>query len=78
MSISVGSKDGGIRKKKPVKHMSRQQRLRHEKGLEMADRNLDRLEKKVAISRDKRKKIKERSVSDLFTAKHAGNAECYQ
>lgn len=46
----LGAQNGGINKKKKAKPMTRQQRLRHEKGLERADVNVSKLEKKVAGS----------------------------
>ena len=42
--------------------MTRQQRLRQQKGLERADMNVDKLENKIAKSKVKSKVIKERSV----------------
>ena len=58
----LGAQNAGISKKKKAKPMSRQQRLRQQKGFEKADRNHDRLEKKVEISAVKKKRTKERSV----------------
>ncbi|KAL9096820.1 MAG: hypothetical protein Q9165_000784 [Trypethelium subeluteriae] len=52
----LGVRDGGITKKTKQNPMSRQQRLRHQKGLERADRNVDKLDKKLATSVQKRKK----------------------
>lgn len=43
--------------------MTRQQRLRHERGIENAERNVDKLETKVAKSHVKGKRVKDRSVS---------------
>lgn len=59
----LGAQNGGISKKKKAKPMTRQQRLRHERGLERADANLSKLEKKVANSKDRNKKVKARAVS---------------
>lgn len=54
---------GGISKKKKSKPMSRQQRLRQEKGIERADANMDKLATKVTKSHKKAKNIKSRAVS---------------
>jgi len=43
--------------------MSRQQRLRQEKGLEKAEQNLDKLSKKIEDSTAREKVIKSRGVS---------------
>ncbi|KAK5232762.1 hypothetical protein LTR16_012704, partial [Cryomyces antarcticus] len=54
--------NAGISKRKKQKPMSRQQRLRHQKGLERADIVIDKTEKKIAKSAIKGKVFKERSV----------------
>lgn len=67
----LGVHDGGITKRrKGGKQMTRRQRLRHEKGLELADRNQDKLQKKLATSRAQSKKIKERAVSCIDKMAH--------
>ncbi|KAI9711842.1 MAG: hypothetical protein M1820_001987 [Bogoriella megaspora] len=52
-------RSGGIEKKKS-KPLRRQKRLRQQKGAEKADRNFDKLDNKVAKSREKGKKVKAR------------------
>ncbi|KAL9073283.1 MAG: hypothetical protein Q9157_004814 [Trypethelium eluteriae] len=59
----LGIRDEGITKKKKQKSMSRQQRLRHQKGLERADRNLDKLDRKLATSVQKKKKVNARRAN---------------
>ncbi|KAG8631656.1 hypothetical protein KVT40_000796 [Elsinoe batatas] len=54
---------GGILKKKKQKPLSRQQRLRQEKGMERAEQNLDKLSKKVADSHFREKKVKTRNAA---------------
>lgn len=51
----------GISKKKKSKPMSRQQRLRQQRGFENGERNLDKLEKKVADSKTRAKKVQARA-----------------
>ncbi|KAF2156642.1 hypothetical protein K461DRAFT_272704, partial [Myriangium duriaei CBS 260.36] len=53
---------GGVEKKKKQKKLSRQQRLRLEKGMEKAEQNSDKLSKKVADSRSREKKVKTRNA----------------
>ncbi|CAG5181050.1 uncharacterized protein ALTATR162_LOCUS9568 [Alternaria atra] len=59
---ALKAKDAGIQKrqKKDTK-MTRAQRLRYQKGLERAEENMDKLEKKRAKSVGKSKKIVERA-----------------
>ncbi|KAK4997310.1 hypothetical protein LTR66_003247 [Elasticomyces elasticus] len=59
----LAAHNAGISKKKKPKQMSRQQRLRHQKGLERADVNVGKLEKKVTKSTAKSKRIKERAAA---------------
>ena len=47
--------------------MTRQQRLRLEKGMERAEQNSDKLLQKVADSRSREKKVKTRNVSGAET-----------
>ena len=68
----LGLRNGGITKKKTQKPMSRQQRLRQQKALERADRNIDKLDRKVATSVQKEKRVKARRVCypDCMDALH--------
>ncbi|KAJ9629568.1 hypothetical protein H2203_001942 [Taxawa tesnikishii (nom. ined.)] len=59
----LGAQDAGISKKQKQKRMTRQQRLRHERGIENAERNVDKLETKVAKSHVKGKRVKDRSAA---------------
>ncbi|KAL2357561.1 Alb1-domain-containing protein [Cryomyces antarcticus] len=59
----LGAQNAGISKRKKQKPMSRQQRLRHQKGLERADIVIDKTEKKIAKSAIKGKVVKERSAA---------------
>ncbi|KAI9687775.1 MAG: hypothetical protein M1822_001855 [Bathelium mastoideum] len=59
----LGIRDGGITKKWKQKNLSRQQRLRQEKGIERADRNQDKLGKRVASSVEKAKRVKARRAN---------------
>lgn len=61
-NISYGNTYAGISKKKKSKPLTRQQRLRQEKGMERASNNLDKLSKKVADSQFREKKVKNRNV----------------
>ncbi|KAF4553770.1 Hypothetical protein D9617_6g095030 [Elsinoe fawcettii] len=54
---------GGVLKRQKKKPLSRQQRLRQEKGLEKAAQNLDKLSKKVADSHFREKKVKTRNTA---------------
>lgn len=54
---------GGITKKHNTKRMTRQQRLRREKGIERHEQNEDKLLKKVADSKLRGKLVKGRNVS---------------
>ncbi|KAL1797920.1 hypothetical protein ACET3X_004526 [Alternaria dauci] len=59
---ALKAKDAGIQKKqKKDTKMTRAQRLRYQKGLERAEENMDKLEKKRAKSVGKSKKIIERA-----------------
>jgi hypothetical protein len=51
----------GIQKRGKKGHMTRAQRLRHQKGLERGADNLDKMQVKVVKSLDKEKNIKDRS-----------------
>jgi hypothetical protein len=56
------AQNAGIHKRqKKAKPLSRQQKLRQQRGLEHAERNIDKLEKKVADSKGRGKKIQARS-----------------
>ena len=54
------AQNAGITKRKRRHQKSRQQRLRRERGLEQADRNIDKLEKKVADSKTRGRKARDR------------------
>lgn len=54
---------GGVTKKKKSKPMTRQQRVRQEKGMQRAEADLDKLATKVTKSHKKAKNIKSRAVS---------------
>jgi len=56
---------GGISKKKKNKQMTRQQRVRQEKGMERADANMDKLATKITKSHKRGKVVKSRAVSDF-------------
>ena len=56
------AQNAGIGKKKKNKPLSRQQRLRQQRGFEKADVNFDKLEKKVADSKNRGREIKARSI----------------
>ncbi|RMZ71117.1 ribosome biogenesis alb1 [Pyrenophora seminiperda CCB06] len=59
---ALAAKDAGIQKKqRKTGNMTRAQRLRYQKGLERAEDNMDKLEKKRMKSVDKEKKVKERA-----------------
>jgi len=58
----LGVHNAGITKKKKTKAMSRQQRLRQEKGMERADSNSDKLANKIAKSKGRAKAIDLRRV----------------
>jgi len=55
---------GGISKKKKSKAMTRQQRVRHERGMERAEADMDKLATKVTKSHKRARNIKSRAVSD--------------
>ncbi len=54
------AQNAGISKKKKSKQLTRQQKLRQQRGLENAERNMDRHEKKVADSKTRGKKVQAR------------------
>jgi predicted RNase H-like nuclease (RuvC/YqgF family) len=54
------AQNAGIHKRKKVKSLTRQQKMRQQKGLEHAERNLDKLEKKVTDSKGRAKKVQAR------------------
>ncbi|KAK3721557.1 hypothetical protein LTR37_003113 [Vermiconidia calcicola] len=54
------AQNAGISKKKKSKPLSRQQRQRQQKGLEHGERNVDRMEKKVADSKTRGRKVQAR------------------
>lgn len=55
-----GAQNVGINKKKQSKQLTRQQKLRQQKALEKAGVNVDKLEKKVADSKARGKKVQGR------------------
>lgn len=60
---ALGVQNAGISKKQNAgKRMTRAQRMRHEKGVERADRNFDVHETKVIKSAARGKRVKERAV----------------
>lgn len=61
--LSARSGAGIVKKSKKQKPLSRQQRLRKEKGMARADIVTEKLEKKVDVSRKKGKLIKERAAA---------------
>jgi hypothetical protein len=54
------AQNAGISKKKKNKQLTRQQKLRQQRGLENAERNMDKHEKKVADSKTRGKKVQAR------------------
>ncbi|PNS19336.1 hypothetical protein CAC42_2513 [Sphaceloma murrayae] len=62
-AVNHASIYAGISKKKKGKPLTRQQRLRQEKGMERAEQNLDKLSKKVADSHFREKKVKTRNAA---------------
>ena len=56
------AQNAGIGQKKKAKSLSRQQKMRQQRGLEHAERNLDRLEKKVTDSKKREKKVNSRRM----------------
>jgi len=58
----LGVQNAGISKKKKAKPMTRQQRLRQEKGMERADANSDKLATKLVKSFKRAKAIDVRRV----------------
>jgi hypothetical protein len=59
---ALAAKDAGIQKKqKKGSNMTRAQRLRYQKGLERAEENMEKLEKKRMKSVGREKKIKDRA-----------------
>ncbi|MCJ1284056.1 hypothetical protein MMC26_003387 [Xylographa opegraphella] len=61
--LSVHNGAGIVKRKGKGKSLSRQQRLRHEKGMERAEAVIDKKEKKVERSAIKGKAVKERSAA---------------
>jgi len=57
--------NAGISKKKKAKPMTRQQRLRQEKGMERADANSDKLATKLVKSLKKAKTVDVRRVGQV-------------
>ncbi|KAK5162804.1 uncharacterized protein LTR77_011176 [Saxophila tyrrhenica] len=55
------AQNSGISKKKKTKQLTRQQKQRQQKGLEHAERNIDKLEKKVADSKKRGKRLQART-----------------
>jgi hypothetical protein len=58
---ALAAQNAGIQKKAKKGNMTRAQRLRHQKGLERAADNFDKMELKVVKSLGKERNIKERS-----------------
>jgi hypothetical protein len=58
---ALAAQNAGIQKRGKKGHMTRAQRLRHQKGLERGADNLDKMQVKVVKSLGKEKNIKERS-----------------
>lgn len=56
------AQNAGIGKKKKGKRLTHGQRVRQQKGLDNAERNMDKMEKKVANSKQRGKKVKARRV----------------
>ena len=56
------AQNAGVSKKKKTKNLSHQQRLRQQRALEKADANVDKLEKKVANSKSRGKKVNARRM----------------
>ena len=68
--------NAGVTKKKPTaKKLTRTQRLRRQKGIERAEKVLDRLEVKIKKSEGKAKKVKARKV-DYFSSKNCSVRRC--
>ncbi|GAB7339245.1 hypothetical protein MBLNU457_5900t1 [Dothideomycetes sp. NU457] len=65
---------GGITKKKKSKPMTRQQRVRQEKGMQRAEADMDKLATKVTKSHKKAKTIKSRAATWEELNKLAGSA----
>ncbi|MCJ1313952.1 hypothetical protein MMC25_007632 [Agyrium rufum] len=61
LALAPHANNGITKKKSKGKPLSRQQRLRLEKGLERAEVNLDKLESKVERSLGRNKRVKDRS-----------------
>ncbi|WPH01935.1 Hypothetical protein R9X50_00478900 [Acrodontium crateriforme] len=57
------TQSAGISKKKKTKQLTRAQKARQQKGLEHGERNVDKLERKVAGSKAKRSKIDARRAA---------------
>ena len=56
------AQNAGVSKKKKTKNLSHQQRLRQQRALDKADANVDKLEKKVADSKSRGKKVNARRM----------------
>lgn len=67
------AQNAGISKKKKVKQMSRQQKVRHQKAMEKADANLDKLATKVKDSKARARKVQARRA-DWQDLNEGGNA----
>lgn len=63
LSVLAARQQAGVTKKKRQKPISRQQRMRKEKGMARADAVIDQMEKKIRESSKRGKKIKERAAS---------------
>jgi len=55
------AQNAGISKKPKAKQLTRQQKVRQQKALEKADANVDKLERKVADSKARAKRVKARA-----------------
>jgi hypothetical protein len=71
---ALAAKDAGIQKKQKKGTMTRAQRLRYQKGLERAEENMEKLEKKREKSSGREKVIKERAKGweDVNVSAEAG------
>ena len=59
----LGASPAGVSKNKGQKRMTRAQRLRHEKGMDRAENNVEMLQQKRVKSVAKEKRTKDRAVS---------------
>jgi hypothetical protein len=74
------AQNAGVSKKKKNKQLTRQQKLRQQRGLENAERNLDRHEKKVADSKTRGKRVQDRrteweELNDKIVGKEGGKKD---